>query len=238
MDIDKKRIREIIIFAVIFIVYNILVFVIPFKRNAVFAVAYIFTLISVTAFAASYIFAFEKTKTLKSKFLSFPIFRVGLLYLITQFILGILLMALTSFIGIYVWIAVILCILILAFAIIKTMTLDTAREKIENIAVKEEINTSFISSLQIEIKTLTNRVSNESIKNKLFDLYEAARYSDPVSGGGLAEIESDIKIKFEKIKSVINKNEDEDEDVKTLILIDEMNGLLTERNEKCKLTKR
>lgn len=229
---DKKRIREIIIFAVIFIVYNVLAFVIPFKKNAVFAVAYIFALISVIAFAANYIFAFEKAKTLKSKFLSYPIFRIGLLYLISQLILSTLLMVLTSFINIYVWIAIVPCILILAIAIIKTFTLDMAREKIENIAIKEEINTSFIGSLQIDIKTLSNRASNENIKTKLLKLSEAVKYSDPVSNEVLAEIESNIKIAFDELKTNINAGSNDVEP-----LVNELNNLLSERNDKCKIYK-
>jgi len=227
-NIFEKRIKELIVFIVLFVVYNMMVFVIPFKKTDIFAIVYVFALISIIAFAVSYFFAFDTAKTLKSKFLSFPIFQVGSIYVVTQLSLSTVFMILTSFITIYRWIAIAPCVLILAAAIIKTMTIEVARDKMENIAIKQKINTSFIRSLQVGLEALSERVSDEMLKLKLADLSEAVKYSDPVSNNALSEIESKMETIFSQIKAAIYAGQDDVESQ-----IDELNNLLTERNKMC-----
>ncbi|MCL1794840.1 MAG: hypothetical protein FWG34_13350 [Oscillospiraceae bacterium] len=229
---DKKTIREVIISFVTFIAYSALVFAIPFKRNAVFAFMYIFALISFGVFEAGYKIAFDKAKTLKAKFLSFPIFRVGCFYLAAQLTVSTLFMVLTSFIDIYAWIAIAPCILLLAAAIVKILTIDMAKEKIENIAIKEETETSFMRTLRFDLETLSEKVSAPSLKLKISKLSEAAKYSDPVSNDLIAEIETKMTAMLNDIKSAIYAGNN---DVGPLV--GELGDLLSERNRKCKISK-
>jgi len=229
---DKKRIKELVVFGIIFAIYNMLVWVIPFKRTGVFVIMYIFALISIICFAASYFIAFDRSKTLKSKFLSFPIFRIGLIYMAVQLSVSTVFMILSSFIPIYGWIALIPCVLILTFVIIKTVTIDIAREKIEDIAIQEKANTFFIRTLHVGLDALSNRVSEETLKLKLSRLSEAVRYSDPVSNNALSEIEARMQTVFGEIKSAIYAGRLDVEPQ-----VDELNNLLLERNMMCKITK-
>lgn len=229
---NKNKLKELIVLSVIFVVYNILVFVIPFKKNAVFFIVYLFTVISVIALAASYIIAFEKAKTLKSKFLGFPIFKIGYMYLIIQLILCFLFMAISSFANIPAWIAVVPCVIILGIAVISIIAVDTARETIVNIGQKQKSDMLFMRLLQADIETLAERASDANIKIKLSESAETVKYSDPVSNERLEDIETKITEVFNEIKSNINTENNNLE-----FLIVELNNLLSERNKKCKILK-
>jgi len=228
----KNNIKELIVFSIVFIVYNVLVLVIPFKKGEVFTIAYAFALISIIAFAASYIYAFDMTKALKEKFLSIPVFRVGCIYLATQLVVSTLIMFLTQFLTIYTWIAIVLCVLLLSVAVVTAMIINIASNKMTNIELNKETNTSFIRSLQADVKALSNRALEENIKLKLSKTAESVKYSDPVSNDALAEIEAKMSVTFDKIKSAVNEGNNDVE-----ALINELDNLLSERNAKCRITK-
>jgi hypothetical protein len=209
-----------------------LVFILPFKKTNIFAIAYAFGVISIIAFVASFFLAFEKAKTIKVKFLSFPIFKVGLIYLVVQISISTILMIISTFFPLYTWIAVVPCVVVLAIVLIKTLTIDLSREKMANISVKQEINTAFIRGLQVNLDALSERVSENSIKLKLSKLSEAVKYSDPVSNIELTEIETRMEVIFNELKSAVYAGRYDIESQ-----INELANLLSERNTKCKMSK-
>jgi hypothetical protein len=230
--VDKKRIREIIIFAVVFMAYNVLVFAIPFSRNANFVIAYLFALLSIFALAASYYYSFIKTKSLTNLVFSFPIFHIGLFYAITQIIISTLFMILASFFDFPIWVEVVPCVLLLSAAVIKALAIDIAKDKIVEVQQGNQVNTAFMRSLQIDLEVLASRATNEVVKAKLAKSSEVARYSDPVSNDALAEVEANMQLVFDRIKTGISAGKDD-----LGFLIDELDNLLSERNKRCKMLK-
>ena len=91
-----KRVLAVIFIA--FATFNLLVFVIPFQRNAVFWIAYAFAVIAILSQALIYRVAFDKADNLSRVFLGYPIFKIGKLYLVIQGILSIALMITASFV--------------------------------------------------------------------------------------------------------------------------------------------
>jgi hypothetical protein len=228
----KNRIRELIILCIIFATFNMLVFVIPFQKNAVFWIVYAFTILAIAAQSAIFLFAFDKATTLKSKFLGFPIFRLGYWYLFIQLFSCFKYMTLATFINVSVWIVVVQCVLLLAVTAVGILMVDISREKMSSIAIKQEDNTIFMRTLHVDIKALSNRVSEEPIKLKLFELSERVKYSDIISSDALSEVESEIKAAFDEMKTNVRKGQNNIEN-----LIDELDKLLSERNDKCKIAK-
>ena len=78
-----------------------------------------------------------------------------------------------------------------------------------------------------------SRAKSETIKAKCKKVYEAVRYSDPMSSAALTSIESDITIKFSKLFEAVVS---EDSEV-AVTLADEIIILLGDRNKKCRLLK-
>ena len=94
-------------------------------------------------------------------------------------------------------------------------------------------NTSFIRNMTNEAELLWNTTQNDTYKSELKKVYEALRYSDPVSNEQLSSIEHEIEMSFNQLKNTISND---DEDIisvsKTLL------SLIEERNLKCKMSKK
>ena len=98
---------------------------------------------------------------------------------------------------------------------------------------KTKKETSFIKSLITETDILRNQVADTELKNQLNSLYEAVRFSDPVSSPVLADVEMRISDELNILKAAVTLNETE----KMVESIRKLNALIYERNQKCKLSK-
>ena len=84
MKLNKNQIRSIVTVVVIFAVYNVLAFVLPFKHTGLFWIGYSFGLVSIIVSMMILALAFGKNGTAKSSFYGFPIARIGVLYSAVQ----------------------------------------------------------------------------------------------------------------------------------------------------------
>ena len=131
------------------------------------------------------------------------------------------------------WVGIILCVIVLAFNIIAVIKASAAVDIVSEIDDKVKAKTFFIKSLTVDAESLIARTKNENIKTECKKVYEAVRYSDPMSNDALASIEGNITIKFAKFsESVISEDSE-----KVVMLADEIIILLGDRNKKCKLLK-
>ena len=95
------------------------------------------------------------------------------------------------------------------------------------------MHTFFIKSLTVDAESLIARAKNETIKAECKKVYEAVRYSDPMSNSALSSIESEITITFAKLsEAVVDDNFETVSEFTSEIII-----LLGDRNNKCKLLK-
>lgn len=69
----KNSARWWVIWAVVLAVYNVIVFAVPFPKNAVFFVSWVFSLIAIAAQVYVIRTAFYKGESTTSKFYGFPI---------------------------------------------------------------------------------------------------------------------------------------------------------------------
>jgi hypothetical protein len=229
---NKNKIRVITVLAVIFAVFNLLVFVIPFPRNGVFWVTYAFTILPILAQVVTVVLAFGKATTWRSMFLGFPIFKIGYTYLEVQALLCAVLLGVSCYVAFSPWIAVVPCVLVLAAAIISVVVTDAGRDVIEDMEAKHRTKTVFISELRAGIDSLLPRVTDAALNARLSKLAEEARFSDPMSSEALASIETEIGAKFADIKTAVCAGNFGIADA-----IDELSRLLAERNRKCKTAK-
>ena len=130
MSFNKNQIRSIVTVVVIFAVYNVLSFVLPFKHTGIFWIGYSFGLVSLIVSLMIFALAFGKDGTAKSRFYGFPIARIGVLYSAAQVPLSFLTMALAGMAGIPLWPFVLVFILILGAAVLGTVATDATREEI------------------------------------------------------------------------------------------------------------
>ena len=112
-------------------------------------------------------------------------------------------------------------------------TLWNAAEEVEKIDQKIKVQTFFIKALTVDADSLLARAKSDAVKAECKKVYEAVRYSDPMSNDALASTESQITVAFAKLTAAVGA--DEIEAVKTAA--EEVIILIGDRNRKCKLLK-
>lgn len=148
MSFNKNQIRSIVTVVVIFAVYNMLSFVLPFKHTGIFWIGYSFGLVSLIVSLMIFALAFGKDGTAKSRFYGFPIARIGVLYSAAQVPLSFLTMALAGMAGIPLWPFVLVFILILGAAVLGTVATDATRDEIVRQDIKLAKDVSVIRALR------------------------------------------------------------------------------------------
>lgn len=110
---------------------------------------------------------------------------------------------------------------------------NAAIDEIDRVDTKVKTQTFFIKSLTINADTLMASAKSEAVKAECRKVYEAIRYSDPMSHDALASVESQITIKFAELSEAVKSDNVE----KVAELANEVVVLIGDRNKKCKLLK-
>lgn len=182
-------------------IFNLCVFLLVSDYTKVFWSAYIFTTI---AFVAQGVvdFLFGKSNA-NANFLSLPLFYTGSIYFAAQLIIGIICMVAP----VSITFAILVQALILAAYITVTLTSTIAKEQIIKTDDNIKKATNYICTLTIEAEQFYLSQEDASKRLELKKLYEAIRYSDPMSSTEeICIIDEQINIAFrllsEKVTSV------------------------------------
>lgn len=230
---DKKQKSVIAVYAIIFVIYNILFWVIPFPKCASAIVMYIFTLVSIAASLYITHIAFSKGGDIKSKFYGFPVFKLGIIYTVLQLAMGFVICIINFFVTVPAWVAVVLSVLAAGFAAIGVITADNVRDAIEEHETETERVIEKVTYFKLDIESAVSMCTDTDLKKKLNVLAEEFRYSDPVSSDELKEIESIIDLKLIELKKTMDCDVTEAKKI-----ADQLSVLLTDRNRLCKALKK
>lgn len=222
------------VWAVLLALFNVISFVSVgwagiSKYTPSFWIGYTFITLSFIGQIVCAYFALKDNDT-KKTFYNVSLISTSYTGLILSFVFGGLCMIISP---LPYWVGIILCAIVLAFNIIAVVKASAAVNIVSEIDDKIKTKTFFIKSLTVDAESLISRAKSENIKAECKKVYEAVRYSDPMSSAALAPIESDITIKFSKLSEAVVS---EDSEV-AVTLADEIIILLGDRNKKCKLLK-
>lgn len=217
----KNSSKGYFILGILFILVSVIAFAVPTAKTTAFWISYAFT---VLAFAAQLIIwkvALGRSESLKSKFLGFPVVHIGIVYLVVQIIAFIVFLSIPT---LPIWSAVVVCAVVAGVSAVCMIAADVGRSEIERVSAKVQEKASFIKHLRTEIELLADAETDAATKSALTQLAEKIRYSDPMSGEQIVDIENRIVAKIAELKSATDKAK----------IIDELNLLLDERNKKIK----
>lgn len=227
----KDTMRGALGLAVLLILYILVVFLIPFVHTAAFWVSFVFTLLAFAVVTAALYIAFVKKPDAKSKFYGFPIARIGVIYGAVQLVLGLLFMALSLWVP--VWVVVLACAIVLGAAVIGLISADAVVEEIHVQDEKLKKDVSLMRGLQSKLNQMASQCDNPDAAAAVKRFAEELRYSDPVSSDALAEAEADLAAAVDDLQSAVVDGDSSA--VKQLC--SRASNLLTERNRLCKLNK-
>lgn len=229
---SKNKIRVIAFAAIALVVFNVIAFVIPIPKSAVFWVAYIFGMLAIAAQLLFMSIAFSSKEDIRSKFYGFPIARIGIIYGACQLLLSLAAMALGAFIP--VWVPVVVFVIIAAAAGVGLVSTDMVREEIEKQDEKLVKDVSRMRSLQSKMNVLISQTdAGGELKTALDKLADEIKYSDPVSSSATEQIEDELNFNIEELQKAIVDGDN----VSALTICKKTSGILAERNRLCKLNK-
>lgn len=219
--------------AILLALFNIICFATPTeiagmtKFGGAFWAGYVFiTLAFIGQLACAY-FAL-KAENMKKLFYKLPLITVSYTGLILTVIFGAVCMAIP---GLPNWVGIIVCAVILAFTAIAIIKAKAAGDIVAETDEKVKVQTSFIRNLTADAEGLISRAQTAEAKETCKKVYEALRYSDPMSSEGLAEIEAEISKKLSAYAAAVKSGENASE------LADELLSLIGDRNRMCKVMK-
>ena len=229
----KKNFKlYIVCWVILLAVFNVICFVVPneitgmIKLDATFWAAYAFI---TAAFVGQIICANIAFKAGNSQklFYNLPIVTVSYTGLILTVVLGGVCMVIPNLPS---WIGIIVCLAVLAFTAVAVVKAKAVSDMAESIDEKVKVKTQFIKKLTAETEGILNGAKDDEIKNICKKVYEAVRYSDPMSSEELSVIEAKITVKTEELKTAVHENNKE----KATETADEIIALVKERNSLCK----
>ncbi len=220
-----------IILLLIAVVFCGVAFAVPFNRGAVFWTALIFEMLAIILQIPVFRMAFEGRESLKSKFLGFPVFRVGYIYLAVQTIASLVLFKLGDSESFTAWKASAICIVLLGGAVFCSIVAESAAGIAERIEVSDKQKTAVFDELKVISAGLVSITDDAEMKKALSALAEDIRFSDPVSSEASEDAEEKLMTRIKDLSGKLKSGEAAVQDIA------ELRTMLTERNNIVKMSK-
>ena len=231
---SKNRTRLYLSIFIIFALFSVIAFAIPFERNTVFWMSYIFAVVALAAQLVVQPRALDLDgHDVRSKFYGFPLARIATAYLVVQLVLSLIFMILCKYSEVKTWVPLVAYVLILGISAIGFIAADAMKEEVERQDTVHKANVGTMRALQSKAVFVVSQCEDAETKKALNALSEALRFSDPVSNAATADIEENLTGLLEELGSaVLDKDY---ASVKTLCA--KASTLLADRNRMCKLNK-
>jgi hypothetical protein len=218
--------------AVLAVIFNVIAFATPAvagasKFDGAFWSGYVLIMLALIGQLVCAYFAL-KAKSKEQIFLRLPLVTVSYSALILSFVVGAACMLIPNLPN---WVGIILCALILGFTAVSVIKANAAVELVRETDTRVKEKTAFIRMMTVEADNLMARAQNGEAKAMCKKVYEALRYSDPMSCNALSGTEAEISEKFSAFAAAVKNGENASE------LADELLALIGDRNRMCKVMK-
>lgn len=220
----NNRNLKIAIIVTLFLLLNVIAFVIPLGKGSSFWITYGFTVVAFVSQFVVWRIGFIGAQSPKTKFLGIPLIYLSTVYLVIQIALFIIFIVAND---LSPWITIILNVLIAGIFLMIILSTLLGRNEVNRVETKVNQKVYYIRSLQAKIEMLAVREENPIYKQALNALAEKVRFSDPMSHASLSELEAEMLKGVEQLKQADDK----------LTKIEKIEYLLIERNKMCKILK-
>lgn len=234
VKLNKKNKSIIAVWLIMFAVYALLFATVPFKKSSVAVwIAFLFTITSIIASLHATLKAFGKSNDIVSKFYSYPIFKIGVIYVASQIVFSVVIFTVSSFAKIPYWVALLPSVVLLGIATIGFVMTDNVKDIVEKQEIDLKATSTAINMFKVDIEGIIDSTYDSKIKTEIIELAEQFRYSDPVSNKACQVIEADIAKKVTELRQTIQNATTEN----AFSQVAEIRRLLNERNRICKMNK-
>lgn len=233
IELSKKTASLIAVYAIAIVVYLFAFLIIPFPKSAASWISFVFTLVSFVSSCFVTMYAFKENEPLDSKVYGFPIFKVGAVYAIAQFVFGLLICILASFMQMPVWIPLLVSVVFLAAAAIGVIAADNIKDVVIEQKEAVEVQTKVMKTFTVDLSYVSSLTKDPVLSKAVEKLAEEFRFSDPVSNEATEKIELQLNEEVDKLASLIKDNPEE-----AFKQIEFIKSILDKRNRIAKESKR
>lgn len=221
--------------AALLILFNLICFVTPAewygfnKFGGSFWAGYVVIMLAFLGQLACAYKAFRAENT-KKLFYNLPLITVSYTGLILTLVFGGACMAVPDLPN---WLGAILGAVVLAFTAVAVIKASAAADIVESVDKKVTEKTAFLRVATADAEVILASAKSEETKAECRKVYEALRYSDPMSNEALSVTEAKITVKLGELKAAAAADDAE----KTKTAAEDLMLLIKERNTKCKALK-
>ena len=130
-----------------------------------------------------------------------------------------------------VWLAALLCVIVLGAAVVCSLTADVARDVVQKSETNQKAKVSWMENMRTLSAGLPAMAEDSALKKALADLAEDFRFSDPVSSDATAVAENELESKLREVSGKLTSGSVTPDEVQTI------RKLLAQRNVMCKAGK-
>ena len=229
---SKTQKTALAIYIVMTLMYNVLFFAIPFPKSGAAWLTYVFTLVSFGVSFISLRLTLDGNKNLESKFYGFPIYRIAVIYLSIQLVLGFTICLLGYSFEFPLWLATVINIIVLGIALIGMIADRRISEYIDDNVIKKKNDLNAIKELILAAAEIESIIPEGTTRERMDKLTEILRYSDPVSSEKTMELDNELLIEMQKLSTMLEEKESGIEEQ-----IDYISRKLKARNLRCRAEK-
>ena len=233
----KKQLSYYVVFWLALVsLFNIVCFIAPNELSGLnkfggsFWPGYIFIMVS---FVGHLVFSFviESENNREKRILNYPLIIISYLELAVMIVAGSLCMVIPDM---PIWSGIIICYVILAISVILLISAKVVGEKTSNANLVLNKNTYQFREFTDRAHNMVASSENAEIKLILQEVYDALRYSDPISSNSTSLEEMEIDRLLSEIDSLVGSEDKEKIETKAK----ELKSFIILRNNKCKALKR
>lgn len=167
-----------LIYLVIFVVYNLLVFLIFKGFNAVFWISYVFMVLAYAIHIVC-ILSIARNLSVRAVFFGIPLGAFSVYFVAAELFTSLVFMIFKNLASVKVAI-VVQAVLLCVFIVIAAISIMT-RDAVQNVDTRIKENVSFIKGINVDVEMLLQRSTDAEVKGALKKLSETIKYSDPMS---------------------------------------------------------
>ena len=226
------RVNKRLLVAVLIIVgmINAISFILPIKRTLSLYIADFFIVLVAVMTLLSSVLAFKKSidgDIARSRFFGWPIMRVGVLGLTLSILINLVFIVLAQFVYVSPWLVIIINLCLLAIVGIGLLVVDSSRNFVEEQGAHRNAQTKTMKELRLRSKQLLDMCRAPELRERLKNMSDAFRYSDPNSNMDSEYIENQLHSEMDLLETTINTDIDQ-----SIMHIDKIEELLKKRNDR------
>jgi hypothetical protein len=218
-----------LIYAILFSIFNLLVFTIFKTRTNVFWLSYVFMTVAFAVQIGS-MFLAVKPGDLEATFLGIPLATFSIYYLCAALVVGTVFMI---FQKAGVTLATIIQLLILGFYLIAAIFSLLSRDAVQAVSNHVKDHVIHHQSFLCDIEQLACACAEPQVKAAINKLADTVKYSDPISTAAIAPVEERIMHTFLELRIAVDTRQTDE----ALHLCNTLELLYLERNQKLALSK-